>query len=146
MHCCKRILEVIFLAVERWFLQTSEGWLTEKEWVVHPSKKVKQPACVLLPKTTYVLPPVSLMVFITFLSTMMHLLPSQFYLACEMLGVYVEMISQILIGNITMILKSWWFVFLIFLMWLLFYLWLDLFSPVLGLIENIFVMFHVLST
>lgn len=45
----------------------------KKEWVAHPTKRVRQPACVSLPKTTYVSPPVSLRVFIIFLSTMMHL-------------------------------------------------------------------------
>lgn len=80
-----------------------------KEWVVHPSKRVKQPACVSLTKTTYVLPPVSLMVFNIFLSTMMHLLSSQFNLVCKMPGIYIKMISQIHLGNITVILIIFFF-------------------------------------
>lgn len=57
-----------------------------KEWV-HTSKRVRQPACVLLSKTTCILPPVSLTVFIIFLSIMMDLLSSQFNLVCKMPGI-----------------------------------------------------------
>lgn len=70
----------------------------KKEWVVHPSKGVRQPACVSLPKTTYVPPPVSLRVFVIFLSTMIHLLSSLFNLLFNAWEIYMY-IQRILVRS-----------------------------------------------
>lgn len=104
-----------------------------KEWVVHPSERVRQPACVSLPKTTYVLPPVSVMVFI-FLSTLMHLLSSQFNLVCKVPGIYMEMISHIHLGYITAMLFFFFVGFFFSNMTALLFLRLYLFSSALGLL------------